>query len=361
MCNFSVRHRSCIARCISIFAPIFNDLPFGVPQGLSRRLNGKRPPIHNLFPVADFAIPAAVLPPAVVADVNEDLRNLDKPTVRSRYPAITWTGSVCIRLALPLLLISLTSLTSVRTTEFRGETGAIRIMAAAQPLHNEQPLSAHIDTDHNRNGQAGRHPIVFVMGGPGSGKGTQCALIKERFGFCHLSTGDLLRDEVSSGSPRGEWLNSIMVKGDLVPLEVVLNLLKEAIHRESQRGARGFLIDGFPREVSQALEFEKQVGCCAQVIYFEVPFDVMSERLIRRGITSGRADDNAETIRKRLQTFADQTIPVVSHYQKAQKTTIIPANREVDAIFADVTTTMKSLLASIVKDTEIKEPVPLNV
>jgi adenylate kinase len=187
-------------------------------------------------------------------------------------------------------------------------------------------------------------PIVFVMGGPGSGKGTQCALIRERFGYTHLSTGDLLRDEVNSGSPRGEWLNSIMVKGDLVPLETVLNLLREAIIRETPK-SKGFLIDGFPREVAQAIEFEKQVGACSLVVYFEVPFDIMTERLMNRGITSGRADDNAETIKKRLRTFADQTIPVVDYYRLVDKTVVIPANRDINSIFSDVASSLSVLRA----------------
>ncbi|GAU97238.1 hypothetical protein RvY_08569 [Ramazzottius varieornatus] len=201
-------------------------------------------------------------------------------------------------------------------------------MAQAQmrhtPLMQEDvaPYSHHVVSPSVPHSSITNLPIVFVMGGPGSGKGTQCALIKEQFGYTHLSTGDLLRDEVNSGSPRGAWLNSIMVKGDLVPLETVLNLLKEAILRESPH-SKGFLIDGFPREVMQANEFEKQVGLCSMVIYFEVPFDIMTERLLQRGITSGRVDDNAATIQKRLQTFADQTIPVVRHYECVRKAHIV--------------------------------------
>lgn len=108
-------------------------------------------------------------------------------------------------------------------------------------------------------------PVIFVIGGPGSGKGTQCAKIVEkyvlscfilelisradifRYGFCHLSTGDLLRDEVNSGSERGQRLNAIMKSGQLVPLQEVLALLKDAI--EKNPTAKGFLIDGYPREV----------------------------------------------------------------------------------------------------------------
>ncbi|XP_055332221.1 adenylate kinase isoenzyme 1-like [Paramacrobiotus metropolitanus] len=204
------------------------------------------------------------------------------------------------------------------------------------------PPGSHVELDTPVQVDVVKLPIVFVMGGPGSGKGTQCALIKERFGYTHLSTGDLLRDEVNSGSPRGAWLNGIMLKGDLVPLDTVLTLLKEAILREAPK-SKGYLIDGFPREVAQAVAFEKQVGVCSMVIYFEVPFDIMTERLIERGKTSGRLDDNVDTIRKRLQTFADQTIPVVEHYKTINKTFVLNANRSIDAVFEDVTQTLKHI------------------
>jgi len=101
-------------------------------------------------------------------------------------------------------------------------------------------------------------PIVFVVGGPGSGKGTQCEKIVEKYGFTHFSSGDLLRAEVVSGSEKGDWLKKIMEKGELVPQEVVLDLIKSNISKNAAT-SKGFLIDGYPREVSQGKEFEKKV------------------------------------------------------------------------------------------------------
>ncbi len=102
-------------------------------------------------------------------------------------------------------------------------------------------------------------PIIWVLGGPGSGKGTQCARLVERYGFSHLSSGDLLRDEVGSGSEKGKELNEIMSKGQLVPREIVLDLIKAAIEKKVAT-AKGFLIDGYPREVEQGVDFENKVS-----------------------------------------------------------------------------------------------------
>ncbi|MEE6524255.1 hypothetical protein FKM82_023610, partial [Ascaphus truei] len=100
--------------------------------------------------------------------------------------------------------------------------------------------------------------IIFVVGGPGSGKGTQCERIVEKYGYTHLSTGDLLRAEVTSGSDRGKTLSAIMEKGELVPLDTVLDMLRDAMIAKAD-SSKGFLIDGYPREVKQGTEFEKKV------------------------------------------------------------------------------------------------------
>lgn len=157
-------------------------------------------------------------------------------------------------------------------------------------------------------------PIIFVIGGPGCGKGTQCQKIVEKYGFTHLSTGDLLRDEVASGSKRGEKLTAIMKKGELVSLDVVLDLLKESMAKHLSN-SKGFLIDGYPREVNQGIQFEQQIKPCTMVLYFDVSDETMINRCMKRGETSGRADDNADTIKKRLETFHSISQPVVKHYE----------------------------------------------
>ncbi|XP_014680367.1 PREDICTED: adenylate kinase isoenzyme 1-like [Priapulus caudatus] len=105
-----------------------------------------------------------------------------------------------------------------------------------------------------------------------------------------------------------------MERGELVPLEVVLDLLKEAMVEKAKAGTKGFLIDGYPREVVQGVKFEAEICPCTVVLYYEVTEDIMKQRLRHRGETSGRVDDNEETIIKRLKTFNDLTVPVMTHY-----------------------------------------------
>merc|ERR1711887_149600 len=183
-------------------------------------------------------------------------------------------------------------------------------------------------------------PIVWVLGGPGCGKGTQCDKIVAKYGFTHLSSGDLLREEMNSGSDRGKQLTAIMEKGDLVPLAVVLDLLAEAMLNKLS-GSKGYLIDGYPREVAQGEQFEAEIAPCAHILYFEVSDDTMTKRLLKRGETSGRADDNVETIKKRLDTFHKHSEPVIAAY--ATKCSKIPAERGVDEIFSDVCSALDKL------------------
>lgn len=183
-------------------------------------------------------------------------------------------------------------------------------------------------------------PVIFVLGGPGCGKGTQCDKIVSKYGYTHLSSGDLLRDEVSSGSDRGKALNAIMEKGDLVPLEVVLDLLAEAMLKKVST-SKGFLIDGYPREQAQGVQFEQSILPCTKVLYFEVPDEIMVERLLNRAKTSGRVDDNEETIKKRLATFHKHSEPVVDYYK--DKCSTIKALGSPDEVFAEVTKSLSAI------------------
>ncbi|KAF6257174.1 adenylate kinase-domain-containing protein [Scenedesmus sp. NREL 46B-D3] len=173
--------------------------------------------------------------------------------------------------------------------------------------------------------------VVFVLGGPGSGKGTQCERVVAKYGHTHLSAGDLLRDEVKSGSELGRQCEAIMKEGKLVPMEVSGDhrAVRAAMVRS---GASDFLIDGFPRALDQAEMFERMVKPAELVLAFDCPKEVMEERLLKRGKTSGRSDDNAATIRKRFETFVSQSVPVITHYEqlgKCHRISAIPAPEEV--------------------------------
>ncbi|CAI7797836.1 unnamed protein product, partial [Closterium sp. NIES-54] len=152
--------------------------------------------------------------------------------------------------------------------------------------------------------------IVFVLGGPGSGKGTQCAKIVEEYGFTHLSAGDLLRAEIKSGSSHGNMIQNMIKDGKIVPAEVTVGLLQKAM---KESGNNKFLIDGFPRNNDNRTVFENQTGIDPEfILFFDCPEDVMVKRLLGRN--QGRIDDNMDTIKKRFRVFLDQSVPVVNHY-----------------------------------------------
>ncbi|XP_049872050.1 adenylate kinase isoenzyme 1-like isoform X2 [Pectinophora gossypiella] len=178
-----------------------------------------------------------------------------------------------------------------------------------------------------------KKPIVWVLGGPGSGKGTQCEKIIAKYGFTHLSSGDLLRAEVKSGSDRAKALTAVMERGELVSNEVVLQLLKEAIEAKAE-SSNGFLIDGYPREESQGVAFENTIAPVSVILYFEASCETLTKRLLGRAASSGRADDNEDTIKLRLKTFLENNDKVLAQYPT--KLVRINAERSVDEIFADV-------------------------
>ncbi|WYZ34667.1 hypothetical protein EsH8_I_000943 [Colletotrichum jinshuiense] len=160
--------------------------------------------------------------------------------------------------------------------------------------------------------------VFFVLGGPGAGKGTQCAKLVSDYGFTHLSAGDLLRAEQDRpGSQFGQLIKDYIKDGLIVPMEVTVQLLENAMTETIKtKGNKRFLIDGFPRKMDQAIKFEETVCPAKLVLFYDCPEAVMESRLLERGKTSGRADDNAESIRKRFRTFVETSMPVVDYFEK---------------------------------------------
>ncbi|XP_043489925.1 adenylate kinase isoenzyme 1 [Polistes fuscatus] len=186
---------------------------------------------------------------------------------------------------------------------------------------------------------------VWVIGGPGCGKGTQCDRIIKKYGFLHLSSGDLLRDEVASGSPRGASLQELMSKGLFVPTDIVLDLIKEKMEKARIEGTTktGFLIDGYPRELEQGILFEKNVCPVDLILFFDVSNETMTKRLLGRAAVSQRADDNAETIKKRIEIFNQKNGEIVKNYE--DKVVRINAEGAVDEIFDEACKALDRLLA----------------
>lgn len=182
--------------------------------------------------------------------------------------------------------------------------------------------------------------VVFVLGGPGSGKGTQCANIVRDFGFVHLSAGDLLREEQKNpDSKYGELIDSYIKEGKIVPQEITIALLQKAMKNTiAEKGITKFLIDGFPRKMDQALKFEDEVAVSKFTLFFECPEQVMLNRLIERGQSSGRTDDNIESIKKRFRTFEETSMPVVKYFETADKVLKVSCDQPKDDVYQKVKT-----------------------
>lgn len=189
--------------------------------------------------------------------------------------------------------------------------------------------------------------VLFVLGGPGAGKGTQCARLVSDYGFKHLSAGDLLREEQDRpGSQFGTLIKDCIKNGTIVPMEVTVQLLENAMVETLAHSpaSKKFLIDGFPRKMDQALKFE-EVVCPAQlVLFYDCPEAEMERRLMERGKTSGRADDNAESIRKRFHTFVETSMPVVNHYEKEGRVVKVDATPTPEAVYKDTQAKLTKVL-----------------
>ena len=190
---------------------------------------------------------------------------------------------------------------------------------------------------------------LILFGPPGSGKGTQSEKIVEKFGLIHLSTGNLLRQEIADKTPLGMEAKNFMDKGQLVPNEVVIGMIDSSL--EKHQGAKGFLFDGFPRTVAQAEALDKLLSLkktsINKVIALEVLEEELIKRLVKRGETSGRSDDtNEEVIRKRFAVYKDETEPVADYYKQQQKFEVIRGLGTIEEIFKAIDTLIEAEINS---------------
>jgi len=182
---------------------------------------------------------------------------------------------------------------------------------------------------------------IILFGPPGSGKGTQSEKLVEKYGFVHLSTGDLLRKERQQKTPLGIEAQLFVDKGKLVPDEVVIGMISSALDENAQ--ARGFLFDGFPRTVAQAEALDKLLELkkseISLVLFLDVNEEELIKRLVHRGKTSGRSDDADENIqRKRQEVYKNETLPVAAHYSKSKKVVNVNGIGGVEDIFSRLCT-----------------------
>ena len=180
---------------------------------------------------------------------------------------------------------------------------------------------------------------LILFGPPGSGKGTQAERLKEHFNLLHISTGDLLRAEIANGTQLGLEAKKFMDAGNLVPDAVVIGMLGGAVEEAKAKGKQGIIFDGFPRTTAQAealdtmlLEKGTSVSCVLSLVVDE---EELTQRILKRGLTSGRSDDNdVETIRKRVQEYRTKTEPVAGYYKNQDLLIEIEGVGTIDHIFS---------------------------
>ncbi len=186
---------------------------------------------------------------------------------------------------------------------------------------------------------------VVIFGPPGSGKGTQSENIIKKYNLAHISTGDLLRAEISGHTQLGTIAKSFIDKGELVPDETIIGMIDNKI--ESLVGSKGVIFDGFPRTVEQAKALEELLAeyktKVKVMINLEVPKDELVTRLLERGKVSGRSDDNLETIEKRINVYESQTKPVIDFYKKKRVYKSIKGVGSIDEIFGSIAEVLDSV------------------
>lgn len=208
---------------------------------------------------------------------------------------------------------------------------------------------------------------LVILGAPGSGKGTQAARIAERAGIRHISTGDLLREAVAAGTPLGKRVSGIMASGGLVPDEVVVDLIGETFETGRREGKKGWILDGFPRTLAQARALDELLGERGEkidaVLFVEVDAEAIVDRLSKRrtcvsckaiyhlvskrpaaegkcdacgGELVLREDDKPETVRKRLQVYERETLPILGFYEERRIVRRVDGSKPIDEVTADI-------------------------
>ncbi|MGN0220289.1 MAG: adenylate kinase [Muribaculaceae bacterium] len=190
---------------------------------------------------------------------------------------------------------------------------------------------------------------VVIFGAPGSGKGTQSERIINEYGLHHISTGEVLRDHIARGTDFGVIADSYISKGQLIPDDLMVKVLADVLDSQPEKTAKGVIFDGFPRTIPQAKALNAMLAernaAVDAVVGLEVEEKDLVDRMLRRGKESGRADDNIDTIKKRLDVYHKQTSPLKDYYKNEGKYHAINGNGEVENIFGDI----KKSLSKVIK------------
>ncbi len=188
---------------------------------------------------------------------------------------------------------------------------------------------------------------IVIFGPPGAGKGTQAVKLVEKYKLVHLSTGDIFRANIKSGTELGKLAKSYMDKGDLVPDEVTIRMLESEVNKQSN--AKGFIFDGFPRTTAQAQALDKFLEgkklSITLTLALEVEVEELTRRIMLRGKDSGRADDQDESIvRNRVQEYNTKTAPLKDFYKKQGKLRSVDGSGNVDEIFKNLSKEVNKMI-----------------
>ena len=179
---------------------------------------------------------------------------------------------------------------------------------------------------------------IVIFGAPGSGKGTQSERIVEKYGINHISTGDVLRAEIKNGTELGKTAKGYIDQGQLIPDELMVDILASVF--DSFKDSKGVIFDGFPRTTAQAVSLDailKELGISLDaVLNLNVPSEELVKRISERAVLENRADDNPETVQKRLAVYEESTKPLIDYYRNSGLYEEINGLQDVDAVFADI-------------------------
>lgn len=185
---------------------------------------------------------------------------------------------------------------------------------------------------------------LVVFGAPGSGKGTQSARLIDEYGLYHISTGELLRDHIARGTELGRVADSYISKGQLIPDQLMIDILEHTLDKNPET-AEGVIFDGFPRTIPQAKALKEMLARRGSKVHAVVGLEVddaeLIDRLLKRGLESGRSDDNLDTINARLKVYNEQTAPLRDYYTSEGKYHGIKGSGAIDDIFNDIKTALK--------------------
>ncbi len=186
---------------------------------------------------------------------------------------------------------------------------------------------------------------IVIFGAPGSGKGTQSAMIVEKFGVNHISTGDVLRNEIKNGTELGKVAKGYIDQGQLLPDALIIDILASVL--DGLKDSKGVIFDGFPRTIPQAEALQRMLAERGQqvsaMLDLDVPEKELIDRLVKRGQDAGRADDNLETIKKRLVVYNEQTSPLKDYYKSEGLYNHINGVGALDDIFNEIAAVISKL------------------